>query len=88
LFTLFEEGLPSVRNHRLRSGRGKVIEAAADNLFARQTEELAGAGTDVSIPAIVVGDQNRSRRLVYDRAEQLLKFFRTIGEQPRFSLRL
>jgi len=36
------------------AGRGKVVEAAADNLFARQAEEFAGADTGISIPAIVV----------------------------------
>ncbi len=63
-------------------GRCEIIQAVADDLFPRQTQEFAGAGTSIPILAIIVSDQDRGGRLKYDCAEQQLKFFGAVLEQP------
>jgi hypothetical protein len=45
LFAFLKKGTPTLRNHRLEAGLYKVIQMAADNLFSRETQELAGADT-------------------------------------------
>ncbi len=82
LLTLFEQGLPTLRNHRLYIGRCKIIQTVADDLFPRQTQELAGPGAGIPIVTIIVSDQDGGGRLKYDGAEQQLKFFGAVLEQP------
>ena len=67
------KALPALRNHRLEAGLRKIIQTAADDLFARKTQELAGADTGLPVMAIVVGDQNGRGRMEYDRPEQQLR---------------
>jgi hypothetical protein len=59
----------------LHSRGSKIIQALPDDLFARQTQQLAGSRTGIAILTIVIRDQDWSGRLKYDCPEQQLKFF-------------
>ena len=82
LLALLQKGPPALRNLRLEAGLRKVIQAAADDLFPRKPEQLAGAGAGVPVIAVVVRDQNGRGRMIHDRPEQQLEFFRTVFHKP------
>ena len=82
LLALLLKGAPEFRNLRLEAGLGKIIQAAADDLFPREAQELAGADAGVPGIAVVVRDQNGRGRMKDNRPEQELQFFRTVLQQP------
>jgi len=59
LRAFFEKGLPELRNLRLESGLRQVVQATADDLFARNAQQPAGPGTRISRIAAVICNQNR-----------------------------
>ena len=81
LLAFLEKGAPALRNHRLEAGLRKIIQTAADDLFPRKTQELAGADTGLPVTAIVVGEQNGRGRMEYDRPEQQLEFLRAVFQR-------
>ena len=82
LLAFLQKSSPAFGNHRLEAGLRKIIQTAADDLFPRETQELAGADTGLPVVAIVVRDQNGDGRLEDDRPEQQLEFLRTIFREP------
>ena len=86
LLAFFEKNLPALRNYRLEAGLCKIIETAADNLFPRETQELAGADTGLQVTAIVVGEQNRFGGMKHERPEKQLEFPRAVFREPTISL--
>ena len=82
LLALLQKRPPKVRHLRLEAGRRKVVHLMADDLFPGKPQQLAGAGTGVPIVAVVVGDQDGCGRLIDNRAEKQLKFFRTVLDKP------
>jgi hypothetical protein len=86
LLAFLEKGTPAFRNHRLKVGLRKIIQASADDLFPRQTQELAGADTGLEVAALIVREQNRCGRMEYDRSEQQLEFLRPVFDEPTVCL--
>ena len=70
----------------LKLGSAKSSRRAADDLLARESQELAGSDTGLSVPAIVVGEQDGRRRMEYDRPEQHLELSRTVFHKPTYCL--
>ena len=82
LLAFLKKPSPAFRNHRLDAGICEIIKTAANDLFPRETQELARADIGLQVVAIVVGEQNGRGRMVYNRPEQQIEFFRAVFREP------
>jgi hypothetical protein len=88
LLALLQKGAPKLRNLGFGAGRCKIIYPASDDLIARKSKQLAGAGAGVPIIAVVVRNQDWCSGVEYNRPEELLEFSRTVFDQPTGGFRL
>jgi hypothetical protein len=71
-----------VRDLWLKTGRGKVVYLASDDLFPGKPQQLARACAGFSGIAIVVGDQERRGGVINNRQEEQLQFSRPVLDKP------
>src|SRR5579863_2543120 len=88
LLAFLKKSTPALRNHRLRAGRRKIIQTAADDLFARETQEPAGADTGILVVTVVVREENGRGRMEDHSPKQQLEFLRAVFREPSGGLRL
>src|SRR5579864_6906138 len=85
---MLQKSPPKLRHLGLEAGLCKIIHPAADDIFPRKPEKLAGAGTGLPVLAFVVRDQDGRGRVVDDSPEQHLEGSGTVFHQPAGGLRL
>ena len=82
LLFLSLQGLQELRNPGLAGGLGKVVNGAADDLFARQTEKFTYADAGILGIAFVIRDEDGGGRLIDNRPEEEFQFSRTVLHKP------
>ena len=88
LLAFLEKRLQRSEITGLKLGLREIVQTAADDFFARQTQQLAGADAGLAVAAIVIGEQNGRGGMEDDRPEQQLQFLRTVFRKPAVALRL
>jgi len=78
--------MPALGNYGSGAGFCKIVEALADDFLARESQELAGSDTCLSVAAIIVGQQDGCRRLEYDGPEKHIELSRTVFHKPTYCL--
>ena len=82
LLAFLKECAPFLGDDRFEALFREIVQLTADDLVSRDTQQLAGANAGLAGQTVVVGQQNRCRRLEYDGAEQCLQLVRTVSKKP------